>query len=384
MSEHPADEPRTPSGDDATWDFDELHPDAFRMLVEGVPAILYIDRPDDTSTNLYTSPLVEELLGFTVAEWTSDPDLWVRQLHPDDRERAVAAHVESNTKGERFLEEYRMLTQDGREVWIRDEAAPVRNDDGELLLWRGVMLDITDRKQAEEKLRWSLDILRQTIQQRRELAQRLETAQEEERRKIAADIHDDPIQVMSAVEMRLAIYQQAPEALTLEELADLQTTVREAIERLRNLLFELRPFSLDREGLVAALRTYAERASRDTGWVVQVQENLDHEPGPELRAILYRIAQEAMQNARKHAGATRLEIAVATAGEGITVRVRDDGRGFALEAAGRERPGHLGMSTMLERAELAGGWCRVQSTPGVGTTVECWLPLDAAAADPRV
>ena len=374
------DEHRQPA-DDASWDFDELHHEAFRMLVEGVPAILYIDRPDDASTNLYTSPQVEDLLGFTLTEWISDPDLWTKQLHDDDRERAVAAHKLSNLKGERFLLEYRMLTKDGREVWIRDEAVPVRGEDGAVLLWRGVMLDITERKQAEDKLRWSLDVLRRTIQQRRELARRLETAQEEERRKIAADIHDDPIQVMSAVEMRLAMYREMPQALTPEELIDLQLTVRESIERLRNLLFELRPTALDREGLLSALRLYAEHAAGETGWKVEVHDEMQTQPDHDLRAILYRIAQEAIQNARKHAGATRLEIMAANAGEGITVRVRDDGRGFTPEATAGERPGHLGMSTMVERAELAGGWCRIHSKPGAGTTVECWLPIDEATAE---
>jgi len=366
------------------WDFDALHADAYKMLVEGVPAILYIDRPDDQSTNLYTSPQVEALFGFPLREWTADPDLWVRQLHPDDRERALRAHKESNARGERFLEEYRVIAQDGHEVWVRDEAVPVRDDAGHLLLWRGVILDITDRKIAEEKLRWSLDVLRRTIQQRRELAHRLETAQEEERREIAADIHDDPIQVMSAVEMRLALLHQMPELATAEEIADIQSTVRESIERLRTLLFELRPTALDREGLVPALRIYAERAAKETGWNVEVTDALEDEPEPDMRAILYRIAQEAITNVRKHAGATHLEIAAATAGQGVTLRIRDDGKGFAVAVADGHRPGHLGMSTMVERAELAGGWCRVASTSGSGTTVECWLPVDAASGDPEL
>jgi PAS domain-containing protein len=120
------------------WPFNELHPDAYKMLVEGVAAILYIDRPDDASTNLYTSPQVEALLGFTVDEWRADPDLWFRQLHGDDREATVAAHRASNVKGQRFLAEYRLYSKDGRIVWIRDEAVPVKGADGTLLYWRGV------------------------------------------------------------------------------------------------------------------------------------------------------------------------------------------------------------------------------------------------------
>jgi PAS domain S-box-containing protein len=365
-----------------SWDFDQLHPDAYRALVEGVPAILYIDRPDESSTNLYTSPQAEQLLGFPLAEWLADSDLWFRVLHPDDRDRAIAAHKASNERGQRFLEEYRVIAKDGRTVWIRDEAVPVRDDDGTLLYWRGVMLDITDRREAEEKLRWSLDVLRRTLQQRRELAQRLETAQEQERRRIASDIHDDPIQVMSAVDMRLQMLVQFPETLTPERVADIERDVNGAIERLRSLLFELRPAALDRDGLASALRLYLDHTARHTGWKVDVRDELLREPGPDVRALLYRIAQEAVTNVRKHAGATHVEIDVETASHGVTLRVRDDGQGFAHELLFTARPGHLGLMTMTERAELAGGWFRVDSAPGSGTTVECWLPLDAAGGDP--
>ena len=176
----------------------QLSPEAYRTLVEGVPAVLYIDEPDDLSTPRYTSPQIMDVLGYSPAEWDGHPSLWVNQLHPEDRAGAVEAHHTSNRARERFFAEYRIYAKDGRLVWLRDEASPVFGDEGQLLYWRGVMLDITEQKEAESKLRWSLDVLRRTIQQRRELAARLGSAQEEERRRIAADIHDDPIQVMSA------------------------------------------------------------------------------------------------------------------------------------------------------------------------------------------
>ena len=106
---------------------------------------------------------------------------------------------------------------------------------------------------------------------------------------------------------------------------------------------------------------------------------MDEEPDPDLRALLYRIAQESVANARKHADAKRVEIDVASADGGISLVVRDDGRGFVADPAAPPEPGHFGLSTLVERAELAGGWSRVTSTPGEGTTVECWLPLDAGA-----
>lgn len=361
---------------DRGWQFDDLHPEAYRMLVEGAPAILYIDRPDEPSTNLYTSPQVVDLLGYSVEEWRSDPDLWRRRLHEDDHDRVIEAHRVSNDRGERFLEEYRFTAADDREVWIRDEAVPVRGDDGTLLYWRGVMLDITDRKEAEDKLRWSLDVLRRTLQQRRELATRLETAQEEERRRIAADIHDDPIQVMSAVDMRLQLLLQHPEQIAAEELVAIEGDVQDAIDRLRHLLFELRPAALDRDGLGAALEIYVGHTAKETGWHGAVRTELEIEPPREVGILLYRIAQEAVTNAKKHARATRVSIDVVSAGEGVSMRVTDDGVGFEPADLATPRPGHIGLSTIVERAELAGGWARVTSSIQAGTSVECWLPAD--------
>ena len=207
----------------------------YRELVEGIPAIVYVDRPDEYSTNFYTSPQAESLLGYTPEEWGTDQDLWLRIIHPDDVDAVKAENERSNADGEPFHAEYRIVAKDGRIVWIRDDALLVRDEQGLPRYWRGIMLDVSAEKEAEEKLRWSLDVLRRTIQQRRELAHRIETAQEVERRQIAADIHDDPVQVMSAVDVRLAMLAEQPETITTAALAELQTTVRQSIERLRSL-----------------------------------------------------------------------------------------------------------------------------------------------------
>jgi PAS domain S-box-containing protein len=345
-------------------------------MVEGIPAIVYLDRPDEFSTNFYTSPQAVELLGYTAEEWGATTEFWFEKIHPDDVDAVIEENRRSNEAGDRFFAEYRMYAKDGRLVWIRDEAVLVLDHDGRPLHWQGVMLDVTAQKEAEEKLRWSLDVLRRTIQQRRELAQRLEHAQEEERRRIAADIHDDPIQVMSAVDLRLQTLAASGATVGAPELQELHEIVLRSIDRLRSLLFELRPGALDREGLVVALRQYLDHAARETGWTVEVVDELDGEPAPELRATLYRMAQEAVTNARKHAAARGVVVEVATVDDGIRVRVRDDGAGFDPSRVDAPRPGHIGLPTMIERAELVGGWCRIASTPGQGTFIECWLPAD--------
>ena len=346
----------------------------YRELVEGIPAILYVDRPDEFSTNFYTSPQAEALLGYTSQEWGTDQDLWLRIIHPDDVDAVRAENDRSNVDGEPFHAEYRVIATDGRIVWIRDDALLVRDEHGEPKYWRGIMLDVTAEKEAEEKLRWSLDVLRRTIQQRRELAQTVETAQEEERRQIAADIHDDPIQVMSAVDLRLALLAEKPETITTASIGELRSTVRDSIERLRSLVFELRPAALESDGLVVAIDQYLSYAAKETGWSYEVIDELSHEPEPELRASLYRIVQEAAANARKHADAHHVSVRVSIAGDGVTVVIADDGTGFDTGRVQTPVPGHLGLATMIERAELVGGWCRLTSAAGTGTTVECWLP----------
>jgi PAS domain S-box-containing protein len=124
----------------------------YRALVEQVPAATYAAALDALSSTLYFSPQVEKMLGFSQAEWLADPDLFCKQLHPDDRERVLSELSSSHASGEPFKSEYRLLARDGSVVWFRDEASVVRDGAGNPLFLQGVMLDITERKQAEEKL----------------------------------------------------------------------------------------------------------------------------------------------------------------------------------------------------------------------------------------
>jgi signal transduction histidine kinase len=201
---------------------------------------------------------------------------------------------------------------------------------------------------------------------------RLEEAQEEERRRIAADIHDDSIQVMTAADIRaqgLVLRLDDPELRA--EAEALRDTLQEAVERLRHLVFELRPPSLDRDGLARALRSYAWGLD---GPRIVIDDALEVEPPPDLRAVLFRIAQEAITNARKHARAERIVVALAPEADGIRLGVSDDGIGFDLSLVHDPDPGHIGLSAMIERAEVAGGRLRIDSRRGFGTTIEAWLP----------
>jgi diguanylate cyclase (GGDEF)-like protein/PAS domain S-box-containing protein len=124
----------------------------YRMLVERIPAITYIREIRRNSETVYVSPQVMDIVGYTPEECTSTPDLWIKILHPDDRESVLAEDLRTNETGEPFAMEYRQFAKDGRLVWIRDEATLVRNEEGGPLYWLGVQVDITERKRAEAQL----------------------------------------------------------------------------------------------------------------------------------------------------------------------------------------------------------------------------------------
>ncbi len=130
----------------------------YRTLVEQIPAVTYIDLADDPETSLYTSPQIEKMLGYTPEEWRTNR-MWIKSLHPEDRERILAADEPLEKRGEPFSEEYRLLAKDGSVVWVREEAQMVRDEEGKSLYLQGVMLDITERKRAEEALKESEAIL---------------------------------------------------------------------------------------------------------------------------------------------------------------------------------------------------------------------------------
>jgi PAS domain S-box-containing protein len=124
-----------------------------RTLVEQIHAVVYVDAIDDMSSTMYVSPAYERLFGYTPEEALADPEQWVKMLHPEDRPRIMALSRETNRTGEPFRAEYRLFARDGRVVWVRDEATMLRDEAGRGVAWQGILMDITERKWAEEALR---------------------------------------------------------------------------------------------------------------------------------------------------------------------------------------------------------------------------------------
>ncbi len=355
----------------------------YRTLLEQIPAIVYvwgIDEQDDMVEG-YVSPQIEAVLGFRPEEWMADPQLWVDRLHPDDRDEVLDETARSVQGGEPFKLEYRMIARDGRVVWLHDVASMVaRNQKGRATRYQGVQIDITARKEAEHAQRDVYERLRLVESERRDLARRLMGAAETERLRISEGIHDETMQGLFRVLGRLGVVtREHPELEEVEGFSMLTQEIRDVIDGLRHLAFELHPRLLDERGLRASLASLLDLPfTDDQGIRYELDYRLTDEPSAEASLALYRAAQEALSNATRHSGASIVTVVVDERAGGVTLRVEDDGEGFEMQPTGSL---HLGLASMRERAEILGGRLQIESDPGNGVRVEFWLPGDTVEDD---
>lgn len=210
---------------------------------------------------------------------------------------------------------------------------------------------------------------------RRALLNRLVHAEEDERRRVAGEIHDDPLQILSVLTMNLdLVARQVDDPATLSDIADARQSARTAIASLRELIFTLHPPALDQQGLGAALEDQLEKMREESGVDFALENRLVDEPGEEIRSIAFRVAREALTNIRKHAHARHVEVSLGESAETLIVRITDDGDGFDSASIAPEQ---LGLTLMRERVELANGSIWIDSRPGDGTRIEYRLPLFA-------
>lgn len=284
------------------------------------------------------------------------PERW-RQVH----RRCLAGATES-------AEDDPFPRADGRLDWVRWEIRPWHESGGEIggiLLFSEV---VTERKRAEEALRG--------------LPGRLLDAQEEERRRIARELHDELGQVVTAAKLSLEAVERRATPREAEKLRPALSALERALAASRDLAVELRPSVLDDLGLAPALRWHVDRFVRATGLATHLAIEIgEARLSPEIETVCFRVAQEALTNAARHGAATEVWLALQRQGDRLTLSVRDDGRGFDPEAAwARAARGEaLGLVGMRERASLVGGELEVRSRPGGGSEVRVVLPAATAA-----
>ncbi|HTL26451.1 MAG TPA: PAS domain S-box protein [Burkholderiales bacterium] len=268
--------------------------------------------------------------------------------------------------------EFSRSRADGVVLHYSISGEPMYDPVGTFLGYRGVGRDVTERLRAERALH-------ESERRIRALLRRLTATQEAERRRIAADLHDFVGQNLTALSIALETLRAAtgntrekPNLPTFEEMAGL---LQDTMDSVRQTMSDLRPPLLDDYGLIAALESHARRFSARTGLAVSVENaRIGARPAPNVELALFRIAQEALANAVKHASATSARVALTAKGGFLRLAVEDNGSGFAQPSGARaEHRGGWGLPMMRERAEEAGGTLRIEF-PGRGTRVVAEVP----------
>jgi signal transduction histidine kinase len=210
------------------------------------------------------------------------------------------------------------------------------------------------------------------------------SAVDEERRRLATELHDSTIQAIQSAAMEAEysamLVKRGRDQEAIERLEGLRHRLTEATTELRRMLFDLRPPGLDREGLLASIRKRLEDAEALSGVSTSLQVDAGLEIPPEQEEVIYRFCQEAITNAVKHSGGSSIAVRIWKSGSTIRAEVKDDGRGFTEAPSPRPGGYHLGLENMKERARLAGGHVVVDSGPGIGTRLELVLPLRPPAS----
>jgi len=226
-----------------------------------------------------------------------------------------------------------------------------------------------------KELRGQLD----TLQQRQGLGLRIIRAQEEERRRLARDMHDGPAQMLANVMLRAEICERLLDAdldQVRSELRSLKEVVRGSVKDIRKVIFDLRPMALDDLGLVPALKRYVSDLKEQSGLTIEFAViGLERRMPSAVEVAGFRIVQEALNNVKKHARAGKVDVKIEFGRDALSIVVVDDGRGFAVDEALAARGDHFGLLSMRERVELLEGTCRIESARGRGSRVMVSLPI---------
>jgi PAS domain S-box-containing protein len=249
--------------------------------------------------------------------------------------------------------------------------------------------DVTASKTAEQTIRTLFQFLQDRDEDRTRLLQRTNAAIEAERNRIARDLHDGPIQGISATTLSLEAIKLMMESgrseLALDTLRKVCVELGEEAMNLRRVMSDLRPPVLEERGLIPAVRELCDRWHAETDVPVEVIADSHADVASDLETLAYRVVQEALSNVKKHARASLVTVRIEALAGTLRVEIRDDGVGFDAEMA-REflKSGRVGLASMRERAELAGGTLTMKSSPGSGTSIMATLPFDILATTPGV
>jgi PAS domain S-box-containing protein len=312
-----------------------------------------------TASFTYVGEQAVNMLGYPLEDWYT-PDFWSTHLHPDDRDWVMARYFEYANIRDDYEMEYRMQASDGRIIWLHNLISVIREGD-HVKAVRGFSIDVTESKENLAALR--------------HVSGRLINAQEEERRRVARELHDDLNQRMALLSIALEQMGQIESSAELHcRLNSLQRDAQEISADIHRLSYRLHPSKLDHLGLDAAMKSLCQELSGK--WKLKVIFQPSGFPADlpkDITLCVFRIAQEALRNCVKHSGAEVARVVLENDGDEIWLSISDDGCGFDMDSAVMEQG--LGFTSMRERLRIVGGTLQIYSQPMHGTAIEVSVPL---------
>ena len=339
---------------------------------------------------VYVNPAFERLWGYGIEDLYGNPGLWKEAIHSEDRLHvaAVFGNWVRGMPGARFDAEYRIVRPDGQIRWVADRGFILQRKGGVISRIAGIAEDITEHKRVDEALRQANAGLEERVQSRtaelersHQLLQALtavqESIQEEERKRIARELHDELAQKLTVLKLQTTSVMSTlsgGEPGLIRQMQEMNALLTETMHAIGQIAANLRPIVLDELGLVSALRDLVEQFSERT----RIECDFSVHPADlsvdnRLATQLYRMVQESLTNVARHAEATEVIVSLYRDPSGkITLDITDNGKGLPNED--QRTRGSFGLIGMRERTTMLGGEIRVHSQPGAGTSIEIVIP----------
>jgi len=342
----------------------------YESVIRNIPDTIYSSLPDKTCSMVFISERYKDWSGYSPQDFYRDPELWLKTIHHEDRDRAFEHYIEARRKKKAYNYEYRVIHKDtGQTRWVRDRSTPVIDEGGKLILFDGLISDITERKEMEVRLR--------VFQQRlRSLASQISVAEEKERRRLAAGLHDQVTQTLAVVKLKLGTLQKEPSFNNhSKQLDEIRELVDGTIQETRLLTFELSPPILYELGLEAAVEWLTEHFQEHYGIECEFRDDGQLKPlRDEHRGILFAAVRELLINVVKHSRSRTARISIQREHNEIRVDVQDDGVGFNLLEMDHQLK-TFGLFNIRERLNYLDGHVEIESDRSRGTRVTLIAPL---------
>ncbi|WP_420873898.1 PAS domain-containing protein [Paraburkholderia azotifigens] len=343
----------------------------FQLAVRGASAGLWDWNPQTGA--VYLSPQFREIVGYEVHELPNDHQLVLDLIHPDDVERVRTQLAEHLAQRCAYEIEYRIRTKTDEYRWIHARGQALWNESGEAYRMVGWIIDVTERRLADEALRASQEELKR-------LSANIQRAREEEKTRIARELHDDFGQQLAALKIECAkncsLAGNVDPTTGSIDMSNVYALIDQMVVSVRRIATDLRPAMLDDLGLLPAIEWFIERfSSRYAIYVVQHIDADDIDFNDDSSTAVFRIVQEALTNVARHAGASRVTLEIARSNPHCVVRIVDNGRG--CQNGLRPSPGSFGLMGMRERVAALSGELTVRTAPGQGFALTVLLPLSA-------